>query len=225
MRSASQFFSAEDRQRVAEAVRKAESQTSAEILPVITTSSGRYDRAEDLMGVWFAVLCLSLTWWLVPFERSEPGSWEEWPVILEWAALVASVIFGFLFGAVIASRVAWLRRLCTPKAQMFEEVAGRARQVFFDNRIHHTGRAHGVLLYASLYERRAIILADQSVIEVLGEAAIGNLSHRWTTALRQHELVDALCRTIDELGDRLGVDLPRLPDDANELADALVTMD
>lgn len=194
-------------------------------MPVVATSSGRYDRAEDLVGVWFAVLFLSLVWWFVPFRRPEPGSWEEWPVVIEWASLVGSVLLGFVIGAAIGTRVAWVRRLCTPKTQMLEEVSARARHVFFDKRIHHTGRADGVLLYASLYERMAVILADQSVVDAIGEAAIDELSRRWTSALRHHELAVALCRTIDEIGDRLSHRLPRQSEDVNELADALVTID
>ena len=103
MAGTSTIFGDADRDRVNAAVREAESATSAEILPVVARSSGRYDRPED-----------------------------------------------------------WLRRLFTPHTQMREEVLSRAREVFFDQRIHHTGGASGVLLYVSLFEHMAAVIADQS---------------------------------------------------------------
>ena len=45
-------FSDEQRRAVAQAVAEAEGKTSAEIVPVVATASGRYDRAEDIVGLW-----------------------------------------------------------------------------------------------------------------------------------------------------------------------------
>lgn len=225
MTRATTAFTNEQKANVAQAVASAEARTSAEIVPVVATASGRYDRAEDVAGLWCALFLLSLVWWLVPFKRPEEGSWEELPVVLEWICLVAGVCVGFVVGAVAASQFFWIRRLCTPTRQMAEEVQRRSREIFFDKRIHHTGRAEGVLLYVSLYERMALVLADRSVIEALGEADFEEISSELTTALRKHQTADALCHAITEMGQRLESRLPRRPDDVNELADALVTID
>ena len=68
---ASEIFVDADRERVNQAVREAESATSAEILPVVARSSGRYDRPEDIVGLWFAALAMIIVWLVFPLPRIE----------------------------------------------------------------------------------------------------------------------------------------------------------
>lgn len=225
--SSARLFTEADRQRINDSVRAAEAQTSAEIVPVVATSSGRYDRAEDLVGLWLGVLLLvavSLLW-PVPSNTSEAGSWESdssrWLIVGQ--ALV--VVIGFLLGAVISTRVAWLRRLFTPARQMSDEVQQAARRVFFDNRVHHTQGGSGLLIYLSLYERITVVLADQRVLELLGQPVLDELCRRLTEKLHQNHPTEALCLTIQAAGEKLKDVLPRLPGDINELPDSLITID
>ena len=62
MKNIDTFFDDSDRKRIREAVTEAETHTSAEIVPVLTESSGRYDRAEDLAGCVLSIGLLSLCW-------------------------------------------------------------------------------------------------------------------------------------------------------------------
>lgn len=218
-------FSEADRRRVAEAIQHAESKTSAEIMPVIAGSSGRYDRPEDIVGLWLAIIALIAVWFLYPSSRPEPGSWESSEPIVELVCLVAAVVVGFIVGAVVATRIGWLRRLFTPRKQMQEEVFGRAHQVFCDKRVYRTAGASGVLLYVSLYERMAAIVADQHVIDALGQVEIEKACADFTRRLRERSPIDALCETAISLGQRLSAPLPRAQDDVNELSDALVVIE
>ena len=69
------FFDDSDRRRIREAVTEAETHTSAEIVPVLTESSGRYDRAEDLAGCVLSIGLLSLCW--LKFQHVLiDGSWQ-----------------------------------------------------------------------------------------------------------------------------------------------------
>ena len=74
-----------------------------------------------------------------------------------------------IVGSVTGSRGGWLRRVVTPRQQMLDEVAARARETFFDKRIHHTSDATGLLIYVSLFEHRAVVLGDQNVMDKLGQ--------------------------------------------------------
>ncbi len=69
MKKASQFFSEEQKEMIQTAVFKAEEITAGEIIPVVATKSGRYERAEDLFGLLFAVIAL-VGYWLV-FEKMD----------------------------------------------------------------------------------------------------------------------------------------------------------
>jgi putative membrane protein len=218
-------FSDADRQRVNHAVREAESATSAEIVPAVARSSGRYDRPEDIVGLWFAALALTVMWLVFPLPSVEAGNWGAPAPWWQLVALLAGTLVGFVAGAFIGARVDWLRRLFTPRIQMREEVYGRAREVFFDKRVHHTGGGSGVLLYVSLFEHMAAVIADQSVLDKLGQEHIDEFCREFTQRLREGTLVDALCDTVGSFGRRLAPLLPRAENDANELPDALVVID
>ena len=125
----------------------------------------------------------------------------------------------------VGGRIDWLRRLFTPRTQMREEVYGRAREVFFDRRVHHTGGGSGVLLYVSLFEHMAAVIADQSIVEKLGQEQIDKICGEFTQRLHEGNPIDALCDTVGSLGQRLSPLLPRAEGDVNELPDALVVIE
>jgi putative membrane protein len=225
MQLASQALSAGDRQQVCQAVAKAESMTSAEIVPVVATSSGRYDRAEDMVGLWFGAAALAAAWFLWPRAVQEHGSWGGMPAWVDLLLLLVSMVVGFVTGAFIATRVGWLRRLFTHRAMLTEEVQSRARRVFFDARVHHTDTRGGLLIYVSLFERQAVVLADSAINERVNQSQLDALCQRLTGHLRDGSLPKALCETIAAAGELLAKPLPRQADDVNELPDALVILD
>jgi putative membrane protein len=225
MQTASQSLSASDRDQICRAVAQAEAITSAEIVPVVATSSGRYDRAEDMVGLWFGVIALAIAWFAWPEFEREHGSWNHVPKWVDLVALVVSTVVGFVIGAAIASRVGWLRRLFTHKKMMREEVESRAGRVFFDARVHHTDTRGGLLIYVSLFERQAMLLADAAITERVGQPKIDALCKQLTDHLRRGSLSTALCETIAAAGNELSKTLPRQADDVNELPDALVLLD
>ena len=62
MANASEFLTQDELKSVEQAVADAEHKTSVEIVPVIASVSGRYDRAEDLAGLWLGtVLMVAVT--------------------------------------------------------------------------------------------------------------------------------------------------------------------
>ena len=225
MQHASSLFSTADRQRINEAIQAAEALTSAEIVPVVATASGRYDRAEDLVGLWLGVLLVIAVSVFSPAAVAEPGSWDSHPLLWQTSKLVAVLLGGFLVGAVLGSRIGWLRRLFTPVPHLRDEVNQRARSVFFDNRVHHTQAGGGLLIYISLFEQIAVIQADQQVLEALGQSPLDELCRSLTHQLRNNQPTEALCQTIRAAGERLKPALPRAQDDVNELQDSLVTID
>lgn len=218
--------SAEGLAEINQAVAEAESRTSAEIVPVVARCSGRYDRAEDVVGLWFAALLLALAYLAFPPPAlAEAGDWGAPSALAHLALLLACLPVGFVAGAALASWAPGARRLFTPRRQMREEVEAKARAVFFDQRIHHTAAGSGVLLYVSLHERIAAIVADQRVLGALGQIKLDALCYEFTDRLRESGPRVALRQTIAALGEELATVLPRTTDDRNELPDALVLMD
>lgn len=225
MTTAAKRFSSEDHQRVTQAVVEAETKTSAEICPVVAAVSGRYDRAEDIIGLWGALIVLGVLWFYWPPVPHEPHAWGEMSPALQLVIYVVAMVAGFILSAFFGSRVSSLRRLFTPRQQIQDEVLQRAQAVFFDKRIHHTDSASGVLIYISLDEHQAAILADRNVLQAVGQEVIERWRNELTAALRRSSVTDSLCQVIGQIGDSLATPLPRLSSDVNELADALVVLD
>ncbi len=227
MQRASSLFSESDRLRLNSSVRLAELRTSAEIVPVVATASGRYDRAEDLIGLWLGVLLMIAVSVIWPRQAGseEAGSWGPDPAIMQIVKLTVSVLAGFLLGAISGARLSWLRRLFTPTLQMTDEVRRAAQAVFFDQRIHHTQSGGGLLIYVSLFEHTAVILADRQILAALGQPVLDELCRSLTEQIRKRNLTEAICHTIQVAGNKLASVMPREQDDVNELSDALVMMD
>ncbi len=224
MQKASEIINVEQRTRIESAVSAAESKTCCEIVPVVATVSGRYDRAEDLAGLWCAVVGAVVVFLTFP-GHTDAGSWGGIPMWGQAALLAIVMLLCFIAGAAIAGRLPGLRRLFTPQQQMHEEVNLRARQLFFDRRVHHTTGASGLLIFVSLYERMAVVLGDRSVVDALGSTFCEDLCQRLTTSLRSDDVAGAICDTIHRAATSLESALPRTEHDVNELPDALVLLD
>ena len=223
MKKASKLFSEDDRKRIAEAVQTAEGKTSAEIVPVVATSSGRYDRSEDVVGLWIGVIALVVAW--IAFQDSYADDWGETKFVISLPITLGIVVGGWLLGVFVANHVGWLRRLFTPRRELRAETEQAARKAFFDSRVHHTAGSTGVLIYVSLFEHVAVVLADQQVTEKLGQEKLDGFRTELTGVLKTGKYTDAFCKTIEDIGSALGEVLPRAEDDKNELEDALVVID
>lgn len=224
MQKASEVINVEQRTRIESAVSAAESRTCCEIVPVVATVSGRYDRAEDLAGLWCAVAGAVVAFLMLP-GHTDAGRWGGIPIWGQVVLLAIVILLCFVAGAAIAERLHGLRRLFTPRQQMQEEVNLRARELFFDRRVHHTTGASGLLIFVSLYERMAVVLGDRSVVEALGQTFCEDLCRRLTTRLHDEDIATAICDTVHHAAASLESALPRTERDVNELPDTLVLLD
>ena len=170
-------------------------------------------------------IAAAITWYLFPRTVTEAGDWKGSSLLLQLPVIVLAVVGCFILGALLASRLHWLRRLFTPRQQMLEEVSSRARETFFDKRVHHTSNATGLLIYLSLFERLAVVLGDENVLETVGQDFLDNLCSQLTMGMRDGHATEALCSVIATAGEKLSGSLPRGDQDSNELHDTLVLLD
>jgi putative membrane protein len=71
----------------------------------------------------------------------------------------------------------------------------------------------------------AAVLADQNILDKLGQDAVDELCGVLTASLHEAHPAEAICRTVTAAGEKLAPVLPRADDDVNELPNALVTLD
>ena len=99
MKRATKFFTDFEKTRIHNAVVDAEALTSAEIVPVVATSSGRYDRAEDVAGLWVGVISMAVAWFLLRAQGGVAADWGTAWSRFELPILLGCVVVGFIVGA------------------------------------------------------------------------------------------------------------------------------
>ena len=163
------------REDVAEAIEKAEGRTSGEFLCVVATESGRYDRAESIVGLLLAILGMLAAQMVGShFLSSAPGSWAPGGLVGEgW--LILGVVLGFVFGTWLAGRIPRLRRPFIGKRLIAQEVERAASHLFHLHQLAKTEKRVGVMVFISLFERRVVVRADQAAFEVLKEEGLADL--------------------------------------------------
>jgi putative membrane protein len=223
MKRALILFPEAERKRVAEAVAAAEAKTSVEIVPVVSTQSGRYDRAEDIFGLLLGSSALAALW--LAFQAPTASEWSGTGYVIDWWLALLIVATGFAAGAALASRVGWLRLLLTPRAEVAAEVDRAARQSFYDQRVHHAAGSGALLIYLSLLERRVVVLASETVIAKVGQPVLDKLCVDLRAALRAKPVPDAVAESINAAGAALAAVLPQTSGTARELSDAVMVVD
>lgn len=225
MKKASAWFTESDRKALAEDIARAESATTGEIVPVVATTSGNYDRAEDLFGLVFALISLSFYWLLrgvAPFGSkwsSGPAEGLSLPVVL------SIVVVAFIVGAVLATAIPSLRTPFIPKSEMGKEVERRAAEAFHRFRIRNTAGATGVLIYVSLFEHTVRVFGDNAINEKVDQKTWQEICDLVVDGIRKGEPAGGLSAGILRCGEVLARHFPIDPGDKNELVNTLHLID
>jgi putative membrane protein len=218
---ASDLFSRDDVASIESAIDAAERATDAEIVPVVASASGRYDRAEDLFGLCLALITLATAW--IALDSGGPGAASWASAGLGLGAALALVLVGFVVGAALASRITVLRLPFISRAEMHEEVERGAREAFQRERIRTTTNGAGVLIYVSLHERLVRVLADDRAAEHLSAAMLEEICALVTDGLKRGAPADGLRDAISRTGELLANALPA--SGTSELPNRLVLRD
>ena len=115
-----------------------------------------------------------------------------------------------------------LRLWLVPPAIKHHHVRSRAVTCFKVGAERRTTGRTGILIYLSMRERRAEIVADEAIAakvspEVWGEAMAAMLVH-----IREGRIAEGMAAAVTSVGDVLATHLPRSDDDQNELPDRLI---
>jgi len=222
---ASKLFGAEDRAAISAAVAAAEKKTSAEIVPVVATTSDRYERAEDLVALGAALTAVAATW--TQFQRFVPSAdWEGDP---ELALHLPYVLFvfaaGWALGLLLAKALPWLKRLAITRKTSLARVLIAAHHAFESLHVGGTTNSTGIVIYVSLFERRVCVWADHSVSEKIPETEWEDACATLTKALGSGKPREGFVEAIRKLGDVLAKHFPVQPKHVNELSNELRILD
>lgn len=219
--TAAEFIKPEGRQTIASAIAAAEKQTSAEIVCAIATESGRYDREESIVGLLGAIAALIVLNLTTAGDTAGAGSWTL-AHSLTLTEQAAAVVVGFILGSVVASRWPALRRLLSSSDTLARECARAAAVVFGQRRLSSTRSRSGLLIYVSLAERRVVVLGDDCVTKVAGQALLDRLRDLAVERLRAGRRVETFVDSIQAATQELAVKMPPGPVNSDELPNELV---
>lgn len=197
--------------RVDAAIAEAESRTSGEIVPIVVRRSSTVGHVPL---VCFTLLLLGILLVDLPTILAALGG-PHWAWVgAGWLVAGAATLAG--------SRLDAVQRWLTPRLDQIQQVEMRAEIEFYENAIGQTDGATGILLFVSLMERRAVVLADRAIAEKLDGQVWQELVDLMIQGVSRGNLADGLTRAIRRCGDLLSPDFPIGESDTNELRDHLV---
>jgi putative membrane protein len=200
-------FTRADHEAVSAAVRAAEQRTSGQIVCVLAHAASDYGYIPIL---WASAVALVAPWPLIYFTQ-----WSVQQIYVTQLALfiVAGLIFSW----------APLRFALVPRAVRRARAHRAALEQFVVRRVDHTRNRTGILIFVSLAERYARIIADEGIAGKVQttewQAAIDEL----VANMRDGRMVQGLVAAVDRCGTVLAAHAP--PDGSpNELPDRLYVM-
>ncbi len=226
MKKASALFSEQERKLIDDAVAEAESKTSGEIVPVIASQSGRYDRAEDLFGFSLALALLAIVWYFFQAAKPLEGDWAQGvSLVVNLPYAMGILIIGFLLGIVIATWFPVLRHPFISNQEMKEEVEKAAAEAFQKFRLRRTRSATGVLIYISLYERMVRVMGDDAINGKLDQKDWDDICRTIQNGFKEKQVAQSFKTAILKCGVLLETHFAIQPGDENELPNELKIID
>jgi putative membrane protein len=202
------FIPTADEKRVSAAIAAAEKKTSGEIVAVVAAQSDSYAYAPFL---WAALIALIVPWPLIFF------TW--WPV--QWIFLLQLVVFAAV--ALILMLTGWRHKL-VPMAVKRQHAHGRAVEQFLVQNLHTTEGRTGVLIFVSVAERYAEILADKGIHAKVKPEAWQEIVDELTSDIGAHHTAEGFVKAINKTGALLAKHFPPGTSDPNTLPNHLIVL-
>jgi putative membrane protein len=217
-----------DHEKVSKAIAAAEAKSNGEIVAVATPISDAY---HDVALHWaliplFAVLAwaawrpTALQWWY----NFLFGGWQPDPTMSQLLTLL--MFFAALKFTVALLILKWmpLRVALTPGSTKHRRVRRRAVTVFKAAAERRTADRTGILIYLSMAERRAEIVADDAILKVTDDHTWGEAMTVLISEVREGRPGDGICAAIERVGVVLAEHFPRSATDTNEIPDKLIEL-
>ncbi len=200
------LFTPEEQDRIAAAVTRAEKSTSGEIFTVVARSSDDY---RFIPVLWAALAAL-----LVPLPLIFATS-------LSVQIIYAAQLALFCVLAIVFSQQA-VRPLVVPRPILERRAHRNAVEQFLAHGLHTTRDRTGVLVFVSLAERYAEVVADEAIDEKVDQAVWDEAVAALIEHIRADRPADGFIAAVEICGRALAAHFPPRPDDDNELSDRIV---
>ncbi|WOC16423.1 TPM domain-containing protein [Pseudochrobactrum sp. MP213Fo] len=203
-----------DRERIAAAIRAAEQQTGGEIYAVLAR------RSDDYFFVAGFVACCGMIVTTVIAAFVAHYYWFD----LTLPKFALSLLAAFICMNVLLAFVPRLRMALVPHRVRYRRAHLNALQQFIARNVHLTNKRTGILLFVSLAERYAEVVADAGINARVEQhdwnKIVATLSDHASSGL----IADGFVEAISQAGALLALHIPKEAGDKNELEDHLVEL-
>src|SRR5688572_5938279 len=222
------WISASDHARVSAAVAAAEARTAGEIVTVVADRSDGY---SDIAFAWAALVSFTALALFALFPQLVLGK-------LEWLAggwnheWTDRELLGIATGlAIVKFLAAWallhwqrLRFALIPGPIKTARALGRAIDLFKVGAERRTHGRTGILIYLSMREHRAEIVADEAIASKVSPETWGEAMAAMLAEIKAGRCADGMIAAVEQVGAVLAEHFPRAEDDQNELPDRLIEL-
>jgi len=181
-----------DKQSITAAIRAAEEKTAAEIFCVIARACGDY-RLVPI--AWAAVLALAVPLSLINFT--------SWPAGIIYLIQLST----FIVAAVVLS-LPIVRFRIVPRRRMWERAHAEAMHQFLVQGTSRTEQCTGVLIFASVAERYAEIIADHRINREIKSETWANAISTLISAIKDGRPGDGFVAAVNLCGEQLARHFP-----------------
>jgi putative membrane protein len=221
-------LSEEDHSKVSAAIGEAEAKSDGEIIAAVTPLSDSYHDVALHWAVfvliavlaWAAACPSCVDWWLdliVGGWRPESTLREVLTFVMILAVLKFTVVLLIL-------KYMPLRLALTPGATKTRRVRRRAIAIFKAGAERRTVGRTGVLIYLSMGEHRAEIVADEAITKVTTPETWGEAMAALLVEVKAGRPGDGIVAAVRIVGEVLAEHFPRSATDTNEIPDKLIEL-
>ena len=220
------YLGASSHKIVSDAVAQAELHTSGEIVTVLADRSDGY---TDIALAWCALasflaltFCVTFPDWILSTYAGLHDGWNtDWTPREIFSMAAGAAIFWFL--------IVWLIQLWDPVK--YALIPGKVKTL----RVHARAIAHfkvgaerrthgrtGIMIYLSMQEHRAEIVADEPIAEIVPAEVWGEAMADMLDEIKRGNIAEGMAAGVRDVAIVLAEHFPRGDDDQNELPDRLI---
>ena len=203
------FLTQQEKVEIADAIAKAETTNSGEIVAVLTKASDGYYYIPLMWAALFALL-IPATINLFHIELFYGWQYES--------QLIAFVCMALLF------RWRPIKLWLVPKYVQQQRCHRMAMQQFVEQNIHDTEDRTGILFFVSVAEHYVEIIADEGINSVVDKTTWENIVQLFTDKVKNSEVKEGFLQAIDECERILIEHIPAVKDNKNELSNQFVEL-
>lgn len=224
----------EDLSAIEAAVRAAEAGTTGEIYCVVAHDSSHYGETPLAWAAGVALLGPALLL-LAGVHVTIPDFFSSWSAS-DVSVAIESAVRSALIGAIVTQAILFVvtgliveipavKRLLTPRSLKRQRVKRRAAEQFAAKNLHATRDRTGVLIFVSLDERMAELIADEGIADHVDAHVWDQAMAALTGGLKRGDPAAGFKAAIGRCGEVLAEKFPaRAGDNPNEVPDAVVVL-